>query len=814
MPSVTPPLRHQGLIDQLNLEEKAALTSGANFWNTKAVPRLGIDSMMLTDGPHGVRKQGGKADHLGLNKSIPATCFPPAATLANSWDVDLLEQVGDVLGAEAAAEDVSVLLGPGLNIKRNPLGGRNFEYFSEDPLLAGKLAAAMIRGIQSRGISACPKHFAVNSQETHRMNVDEIVDVRAMHEIYLEGFRRAVVEGAPLTIMSAYNKVNGTYAHEHEYLLTEVLRERWGFDGMVVSDWGGNNDRVAATRAGGTLEMPSTNGITDPEVVAAVRAGTLDEAVLDARVDEVLDVLFKTRPAMGKGRQISQDEAHDRAVDAAARSVVLLSNDGTLPLTDTRPRVAVIGDFATTPRYQGAGSSLVNPTKVTSAWEALQGSGLNIIGHEPGFRRLGGQSAKLLNKAVDLARGADVVLLFLGLDEASETEGLDRAHMRLADNQLRLMRELLPLDVKIVVVLSGGAPVELPFADNVAAIVHGYLGGQGGGEAIARVLTGGQNPSGRLAETYPLRYEDVPSSAYYARTEATAEHRESVFVGYRYYDSADKPVQFPFGHGLSYTTFDYADLVAMPDHVELTVTNTGTRAGEEVVQVYVAPDATDFRPHRELRGFVKISLKPDESQRVQVPLDDHAFSVFDVDLDRFVTVGGTYEIQVGASSRDIRLSAAVEVAGEPTTFPVDRPDLESYRTGAVKNVTGQEFSALLGRPLPSPDWDRTRPLGPNDILAQLKGRPGAGRLLVGAINLTHEVLHGLNKPIPANYTHFALDLPFRSIARMSGGRVDKPMLDAILEMVNGRFFGGLPNLLTAARRHRRNRPAASNNNAK
>ncbi len=814
MPSHNSTLRHQDLINQLSLEEKAALTSGDNFWNTKSVPRLGIESMMLTDGPHGVRKQGGKADHLGLNKSIPATCFPTAATLANSWDTELLEQVGDVLGAEAAAEDVSVLLGPGLNIKRNPLGGRNFEYFSEDPLLSGKLAAAMIRGIQSRGVSACPKHFAVNSQETHRMNVDEIVDVRAMHEIYLEGFRRAVVEGEPMTIMSAYNKVNGTYAHEHEYLLTEVLRDRWGFDGMVVSDWGGNNDRVAATRAGGTLEMPSTNGITDPDVVAAVRAGKLDETLLDARVDEVLDVLLRTRPAMGRGSRISHDEAHDHAVDAAARSVVLLSNDGTLPLTDAGSRVAVIGDFATTPRYQGAGSSLVNPTRLTSAWEALQSSGLNIVGHESGFRRLGGKSAELRDKAVELARGADVVLLFLGLDEASETEGLDRTHMRLADNQLKLVRELLRLDVRIVVVLSGGAPVELPFADNVAAIVHGYLGGQGGGEAIVRVLTGKQNPSGKLAETYPLRYEDVPSSAYFARSEATAEHRESVFVGYRYYDTAHKPVQFPFGHGLSYTTFDYTDLAATPDGVELTVTNTGPRTGAEVVQVYVAPEASDFRPHRELRGFTKVSLEPGESRRVQVPLDDHAFAIFDVELERFVTVGGAYEIQVGASSRDIRLSAAVEVVGEPTTFPVDRPDLAPYRTGAVKSVTGKEFSALLGRPLPSPDWDRTQALGPNDIIAQLRGRPGAGRLLVGGIGIFYRVLIRLGKPIKANYTHFALDLPFRSIARMSGGRVDVPMLDAILEMANGRFFRGLKNLLTATRRHRRSQPTTSHDSTK
>ena len=808
---MTAALKHQPLIDQLTLEEKAGLTSGANFWNTKAVPRLGLGSMMLTDGPHGLRKQGGKADHLGLNKSLPATCFPPAATLANSWDVELLEEVGQVLGAEAAAEDVHVLLGPGLNLKRNPLGGRNFEYFSEDPLLSGKLAAAMVRGIQSTGVAACPKHFAVNGQETHRMNVDEIVDTRALHELYLEGFRIAVTEGRARTVMSAYNQINGTYAHQHEYLLTDVLRHRWGFDGMVVSDWGGTVDRVASMKAGGSLEMPSTNGMTDADVVEAVRAGRLDEAVLDSRVDEVLTVLIEGCEAIGRGRQISADDAHRKAVAAAESSVVLLRNDGILPLVDPTQRIAIIGEFADVPRYQGAGSSLVNPTRVSTARHELAASGLRIAGYEPGFERLGAPSPRKLDRAVKLAARADVVLLFLGLDEASETEGLDRSHLKLAENQLELLRRLVAMDRRIVLVLSGGAPVELPFADDVAAIVHGYLGGQGGGEAIAGVLTGRVNPSGKLAESYPLRYEDVPSSAYYAKAEATAEHRESIFVGYRYYDAVDKPVQFPFGHGLSYTRFEYSDLSVTPERVEVSVTNTGGRAGQEIVQVYVSGPHRDFRAPQQLAGFAKVALAPGESARVAVTLHEHAFGYYNVDVDRWVTDPGRHEVRVGASSRDIRLRGHVDVEGDEVAFPHQGLDLPAYRTGQVKAATGDEFAALLGRPLPPSSWDRSRPLGPTDLIAQLRGRRGPGVVLVGAISLAHRVLIRAGRPIEANYTHFILDLPFRSIARMSGGLVNMAMLDAILQMVNGHLASGLGRLVPATLRHRRSQRTSNPN---
>ncbi|QKJ21258.1 glycoside hydrolase family 3 C-terminal domain-containing protein [Microbacterium hominis] len=796
----------------MTLAEKASLMSGANFWNTKPIERLGVPSIMLTDGPHGLRKQGGAADHLGLNASIPATCFPTAATLANSWDAALIGRVGEALGAEAAAERVSVLLGPGLNIKRNPLAGRNFEYFSEDPLLSGSLAAALIRGIQSRGVAASAKHFAVNSQETHRMSIDEIVDERAMHELYLEGFRIAITAGGAWTVMSAYNKVNGTYANENRELLTGILREKWGFDGLVVSDWGGNNDRIAAVRAGSALEMPSTDGVTDREIVRAVEAGDLDEADLDARVDEVLTLIERT--ASADAPRADHDLHHELAIEAARRSIVLAANDrGTLPLGPHSGRVAVIGDFAARPRYQGAGSSLVNPTRVDAPLDALRRSGLDIVGYEPGFRRRDSASRWLQKKAVELATRADVVLLFLGLDESAEAEGVDRTHMRLAQNQLELTGRLLALGVPIVAVLAGGAPVELPFADQVDAVVLGYLGGQGLGPALADVLTGRAVPGGKLAETYPLRYADVPSAASFARTEATSEHRDSIYIGYRYYDKVGAPVRYPFGHGLSYTTFAYSGLEADATSVRLTVTNTGERAGDEVVQIYLeapeAPEAPEaargqIRAVRELAGFATVRLDPGESAIVEIALAEHAFHVYDVGIHDWALAPGAYTVLAGASSRDIRLRVPLEIPGAPVALRAPA-DLPHYATGHVEKVDAAEFARLLGRALPPASWPTTRPLTRDDIIAQTRGRGGFASLLHGLIVTTSRVLLALGRPHAANNALFVLDLPFRSVERMSGGRVDAYMLDGLLLMVNGRFWRGARHAASAWHTRRRSR---------
>ncbi|UNK71847.1 glycoside hydrolase family 3 C-terminal domain-containing protein [Microbacterium sp. H1-D42] len=798
------PGKDDARIAQMTLAEKASLTSGANFWNTKSIDRLDVPGIMLTDGPHGLRKQGGAADHLGLNASIPATCFPTAAALANSWDRELVHTVGATLGAEAAAEHVSVLLGPGLNIKRNPLAGRNFEYFSEDPLLAGSLAGALVRGIQSRGVAASVKHFAVNSQETHRMSVDEIVDERALHEIYLEGFRIAINEGDAWTVMSAYNRVNGEYANENAHLLDEILRRRWGFDGLVVTDWGGNNDRIAGLRAGNALEMPSTDGVTDREVIRAVESGALDEAVLDARVGELLTLIERTTSAAVEA--VDDDAHHELAVEAARRSIVLLKNDdGILPLRSDARRIAVIGDFAAHPRYQGAGSSLVNPTRVDSALDALRTSGLDVIGYEAGFRRMDRKSSGRLRRAVRLAQRADTVLLFLGLDESAEAEGVDRAHMRLAQNQLALVRELTALDVPIIVVLAGGAPVELPFADDVAALVHSSLAGQGGGRAVVDVLTGAVNPSGRLAETFPVRYEDVPSAASFGRTEATSEHREHIYVGYRYFDKVGMPVRFPFGHGLSYTTFEYTALAAGPSSARVTVTNTGDVAGTETVQLYIeAPNlASDvIRAPRELRGFAQVALAPGETMTIEIAYAEHAFHVFDAAAGDWRVIGGDYAVLVGASSRDIRLRYPLAVAGERMPDAV-ASDLPHYVTGHVANVDADEYAALLGRELPDTNWRADRLLTRDDIVAQTRGRGGFASVLYGLIDGTSRLLMRLGRPLAANNTRFALDLPFRSIARLSGGSVTDDMIDGLLIAVNGRFWRGAKHFIGAWRTHRR-----------
>lgn len=793
-------MKYKELIGQMTLEEKASLMSGENFWNTKAIERLGIPSIMLTDGPHGLRKQGGKADNLGLHKSLPATCFPTAATLANSWDTALLESIGECLGKEAAGADVSVLLGPGLNIKRSPLCGRNFEYFSEDPYLSGKLAAAMVRGIQSQGVAACPKHYAVNSQELRRMVINEVVDERALREIYLEGFRYAMQDGGAKTIMTSYNRVNGEYANENPHLLQDILYGEWGFDGVVVTDWGGENDRVEGLVAGNQLEMPSTAGLTDREIVAAVKDGTLNEALLDERVDSLLSLVYEMQPTLGKGKQFTEEAHHQAARDAARRSAVLLKNDKKqLPLAP-KSRAAVIGDFAKNVRYQGAGSSLINPTKLECALEELKKEDLEMIGYQPGFKRLGGKSATKKRRAVKLAQQADIVLLFLGLDEGSEAEGVDRTHMRLPQNQIELLEAVRAVNENIVVVLAGGAPVEMPWANDVPAILHAYLGGQAGGGAVADILMGRHNPCGKLAESYPVSYADVPSAPCFPGEQLSAEHRESIYVGYRYFDSVNKDVTWPFGHGLSYTTFEYTDLSIQGREVRFTVQNTGDIAGAEIAQVYISkPESDIFRAQKELKGFTKIFLQPGEQQAVVVKLDDHAFRYYNTEVCEWVEEPGEYMILVGASSRDIRLQANTVIKGQDVPNPYKKALLEHYYSADVHHISDAEFETLLGHPLPPGKWDTKKPLGYTDTVGQGQYKKGFGRFLYRFVRFARNVCFFFGKPVAANNVMFAMNLPYRQMARLSGGRIDMSMLDGILVMANGQFWKGLKQVRHARR---------------
>ena len=663
-------MKNAEIIQQLNLEQKCALLSGETVFTTRGYKKAGIPSITLSDGPNGVRKQAGAADHLGLNPSVPATCFPTAATVACSWDPALGEQVGQAMGEEAAAQEVSVLLGPGLNTKRSPLCGRNFEYFSEDPYLSGKMAAGYVRGIQSEGISACPKHFAVNSQELRRMASDSVVDERSLRELYLTGFEIVVKEAHPKTIMSSYNLINGTYANENAHLLQDILRKDWGFDGAVVTDWGGSNDHALGVKNGSTLEMPAPGGDAVRELLKAVETGKITEADVDARLDELLTLVFDTHAAVeNHSREFDADAHHALARRAAAESTVLLKNEeGLLPLA-AGARVAVIGDFAETPRYQGAGSSAVNSIKVDTFLECLKESGLNSVGFAAGFDRQGKPDAAKKAEAAALAAKADVVLLCLGLDEIKESEGLDRADMKLADNQIELLQAVQQANPNTVVVLSAGASLETPWLTHCKALVYGALGGQAGAGAMVDVLTGKVNPSGKLAETFPRKLSDTPAYLSFPGERETSVYTEGVFVGYRYYDTKEADVLFPFGHGLSYTTFAYSDLRLSHSivregedvQVTVTVTNTGAVSGKETVQLYVAPPKGErHRPVRELKGFAKVSLQPGESKDVQFTLDKRSLAYYEPELHDFYAESGTYQICVGASSRDLRLTGSLE----------------------------------------------------------------------------------------------------------------------------------------------------------
>ena len=775
----------------MTLEEKCYLLSGKDFWQTRSVERLGVPSMTLSDGPHGIRKQAGEGDQLGLNPSLPATCYPTAATVANSWDPALGEEIGVHLGAEAASQGVGVVLGPGLNVKRSPFCGRNFEYFSEDPYLAGKMAASYIRGIQANGVSACPKHFAANSQELRRMASDSVMDERTLREIYLTGFEIAVKEGKAKSIMSSYNRVNGTYANENKHLLQEILRDEWGFDGFVVSDWGGSNDHTAGVTAGSHLEMPTTGGDSDLELVEAVKSGRLSQELLDRRVDELLDVILPVTAAVKplEGKSFDIDAHHNLAARASEQSIVLLKNERNILPLNKGTRVAVIGEFAQKARYQGAGSSVVNPTRLDNAMDVIQNFDLDVAGFEPGYPRSGSSDPAMQAKAVELAKQADVVLLYIGLDEISESEGLDRSHMKLPQSQVDLIEAVAAANPNVVAVMSAGSAVEMPWLPKVKALVHGYLCGQAGASSVLKVIMGQVNPSGRLAESCPVRYEDVSSAPYFPSKERNAEYREGLFVGYRYYETANVPVLFPFGFGLSYTTFEYSDLSVTGKEATFTLKNTGGMDGAEVAQLYVSkPDGDVFRPAKELKGFAKVFLKAGESKKVTIPLDDKAFRYFNVDTNQFEVEGGAWTVMIGASVADIKLSGTVEVQGTGAKSPYDKQKFAKYFSGDIKAVSDGEFEALLGRPIPDGHWSGM--LDMNDALCQMYYAKGAAGRLAYKI-LTHFINKSIEKGKPNLNLLFNYNMPFRAIAKMTGGICTMEMAEGILTIVNGHFFKGL-----------------------
>ena len=671
------------VIAGLSLQEKAALLSGADFWHTKPIERHGVASVMLTDGPHGLRKQRAGGDHLGIGDGVPATCFPPAVGLGCSWDVELVARVGAALADEAAVENVGVVLGPGVNIKRSPLCGRNFEYFSEDPIVSGVLGAAMVSGMQSRGVGASLKHFAANNQESERMRVSADIDPRPLREIYLRGFQRVVEDAQPWTVMSSYNRINGVYACQDPWLLTTVLRDEWGFDGLVVSDWGAVDDRIAALAAGLDLEMPGSNGVTDAQLVEAVEEGRLDERYVDESASRVLSMIRKTQVRVHDSvTSFDVDGHHLLAREAAGRSIVLLKNEGgTLPLS-AEADIAVIGAFAAEPRYQGAGSSMINPTRLDRAIDEISSLAAGRVSYSAGFSTATEvselESARLLGEAVSAAAAADVAVVFLGLPARLESEGYDRDSIDLPAHQLVLLEAVLDANPNTVVVLSNGGVVALPFTAKVPAIVEAWLLGQAGGGAIADVLFGVVNPSAKLTETIPLRLADTPAFLDFPGEHGHVRYGEGLFVGYRWYDARDLDVAYPFGHGLSYTTFEYGHAAAEVDGdgditVRVAVRNAGPVAGREIVQVYTSlPESKVTRAPRELKAFASVDLAAGETREVALTVRRKDLAYWDIRVDDWIVEDGAYVVDIAASSRDVRCSVVIEVDGDRVAVPLSR----------------------------------------------------------------------------------------------------------------------------------------------
>lgn len=789
LPPTDPDLPASELVTSLPLERRVTLLSGSDVWHTEPVGEIDLPPVMMTDGPHGLRKQEESGDHLGVSGSKPATCFPTAVTLASSWDEELVAEVGEAVGREAAAEQIAVVLGPGLNIKRHPNCGRNFEYLSEDPLLSGRLAAALVSGIQSQGVGACLKHFAVNNQESHRLVVDVVIDERTLREIYLAGFEHAVTTARPWTVMAAYNSVNGTYCCDHQRLLTRILRDEWRFDGLVMSDWGATNDRVAGVHAGMDLEMPSSSGVFDGDVVAAVRSGDLAEPDVTTCAARVVELVRRSPTAAGAPADLAAH--HTLARWAAAAGSVLLTNDGLLPLDPGRS-VAVIGAFAQQPRYQGFGSSLVNPTRLDRALEAIRERAKGAVEYAAGYDpATAAPDPLLVAEAEEVSRRCDTAVLLVGLPGVYESEGFDRTDLHLPRQHEGLIARVCRANPRTVVVLANGAPVAMPWADQPAAILESYLGGQAGGGAVADVLFGDVEPGGRLAETFPLQQADVPSDPWFPGPPRQVEYREGIYVGYRYYATAGVGVRFPFGHGLGYTTFAYSDITADTDRIQAgepltvraTVTNTGGRAGSEVVQVYVH-DGTGVidRPARELKAFTKVRLAPGESSTVEFRLDARAFAYYDVADEDWRVPAGEFRIDVGSSSVAIAGSVAVIVVGGKTRR---RPPRR-----ALVAATDDQFQELLGRPIPVPVPER--PFTRLTTVGELRATR-TGRLLRAGL---HRFTRGRFEQMAGGDTAMAdglseaLDMmPLRGVVLFADGKVPWPVLDAIVDTLNGRLPG-------------------------
>lgn len=792
------------LVDDLSREEKVALVSGAGQWHTMAIPRLGIPAIMVSDGPHGLRKQAGEGDHLGIGLSTPATCFPPAATSANSWEPALLFAMGEAIGQEALREGVSVVLGPGMNIKRSPLCGRNFEYFSEDPYLTGELATAWIEGIQSRGVGACVKHFAANNQERWRMLNDSLVDERALREIYLAGFENAIRRGQPWTVMPAYNKLNGTYCCENSRLLDSILRTEWGFQGATISDWGAVNDPTLSVKAGLDLEMPASHGVSAKRIGEDLASGRLTEQALNQSVRRVLDLVDKGQANRGE-HECDFEAHHALARQIATESAVLLKNDQKVLPISPQATIAIVGQFAEQPRYQGTGSSLINPTKLDTVLALLEAEGAEYK-YTRGYDLESDETREdLVAEACSAASSADVVVIFAGLTARFESEGYDRTHLELPPSHNALIQRLAQVNPNVVVVLSAGAPVTMPWLSGVKGVLHSYLAGQGGAGAVLDLLYGRANPSGKLAESYPLRLEDCLATKYFAYNRDMTEYRESIFVGYRYYDAAEKDVLFPFGYGLSYTTFGYGNLKVSAEELADTgsitircdVRNTGAVAGAEVVQLYLGKESSPiFRAPKELKAFQKIYLEPREMRTVEFVLNSRSFAYYNVELQDWHVEAGEYLISVGASSQDLPLVASVQVE---TTHPgVQVPDYQSvapayyHLRNSALEISEAEFKAVYGREFPK-GYSGSHRFHSNSTLEDLQITIIGRLVLIFAKKYLWKMTGASDEADPLWMMAWtsAREMPLRSVAAMSGGTIPANLVQGLLAWANGQRLQAL-----------------------
>ncbi len=784
------------LVARMSVDEKASLMSGSTFWHLQPLAQYELPQIMVSDGPHGLRKQGNQADHMGLTASVPATCFPTAVTLASSWNRELIHQVGAAIGAECQAEGVSVLLAPGVNIKRSPLCGRNFEYYSEDPYMAGEMAAAFVQGVQSTGTGTSLKHFAVNNQEAQRMVVDTLVDRRTLFEIYLPAFEAAVTQAQPWTVMCAYNRFNGIYCSEHEELLSGILSDRWGFKGLVVTDWGAVNDRTRGIAAGLELEMPSSGGVNDRLVAAQVKDGALDEAHLDRAASRVTQLIMASKNNAAPA-EVDFDAHHALARRAAAEGAVLLKNTGLLPLK-AGASVALIGAFADTPRFQGAGSSQVNAAKLDRPLDAFaERLGADNVTYAKGFdAELAEADAALIDEAVAAAKAANVAIIMAGLPPLFEAEGFDRTHLRQPEQIEKLISAVADANENCVVVLSNGAPIEMPWLDAVPAVLEIYLAGQAGAHALVDLVLGDVSPSGKLAESFPMALADCPAQENFATHKRQLVYREGLNIGYRYFTSHDVPMLFPFGHGLSYTKFGYSDAKLLTDwdaasetvELAITVSNTGDCAGAEVVQLYVRDvEATAYRPDRELKAFQKLMLQPGEAQTLTFTLDKRAFAYFDVTLDDFNIEPGEFEIFFAASSTDIRETLRVTLpdgSGRNSQPPREAPYVI---------MQDAQLAALGLKVTPA---ESIKPYHANTILADIRGHWLGKRVANAALELAAKTM-GKRQETPVAMKmreEMIMSLRLKTVQIMSGGALTPKRLDLLLHALNNRWLRFLARL--------------------